>query len=138
MSRTFLTLDVDLDFRVLGISSHQKDYRLSWFLNKALGLKLEKTEDVVMDEGAGEDRFSCYQYLDPLTDTHYTLFGNMGENSYFLNEFRQADYFLKLEGDWIERTFDATLNKIKEIDVVIMAFDIDVSKIKNSSKLILE
>ena len=47
-------------FTLIGISCHQKDYRLCWELNKILELELQKEEDI---PGPNEEiSFSRYYY----------------------------------------------------------------------------
>jgi len=37
-----LKIEYDFDFVLIGISSHEKDYRICWALNNVLGLDLTK------------------------------------------------------------------------------------------------
>lgn len=40
----FLENDFEFEFQLIGISCHEKDYRICWALNQALGVELTKTE----------------------------------------------------------------------------------------------
>ena len=44
MKKHLLEIEYDYDFVLIGISSHEKDYRVCWALNNKLGLELVKTE----------------------------------------------------------------------------------------------
>ena len=47
----FHTLEIEdeYDFEIIGVSSHEKDYRLAWSLNKTLGWRLVRIEDAVVE-----------------------------------------------------------------------------------------
>ena len=40
----FLENDFEYTFQLIGISCHEKDYRLCWAINQKLALNLKKTE----------------------------------------------------------------------------------------------
>ncbi len=137
MTKSLLAFDLDLDFVLIAISCHQKDYRLSWFLNNALEINLSKAEDFqpIAEGGAG---FPRYEYIDDLSDLHYTLIGNISSGTYFLGEHRQADFFVKMEGNVYDQDIEDVVNKIKDIEVVIMAYEVDLQRLKDPTQLIFE
>lgn len=44
-----LKFELENDSYLIGIASHENDYRLSWALNKNLDLKLVKVDDLIVN-----------------------------------------------------------------------------------------
>lgn len=113
---------------LIGISCHQKDYRLCWELNKTLGIELEKTEDI---PGPNEEiSFSRYYYYnEDFLQDFYLLTNKIGKN-YFAAELKQADYILQVYGLRSEYETDDLMQKISGIEGVLTAFTYDAEKLK--------
>ena len=120
-------------FTLIGISCHQKDYRLCWELNKILELKLQKEEDI---PGPNEEiSFSRYYYNnEDFLQDFYLLTNKIGK-IFFAPELKQADYILQIYGIRIEYEVDELIQKIISIDSVLTAFVFDTEKLKYGHQL---
>ena len=79
MARHTLSAEVNFDdLSVIGISCHQKIYRLCWAMNKMLGFSLVKTEDYIIDKESKQQVFIRYEYLQAKTELRYSLIENKG------------------------------------------------------------
>jgi len=52
------------DFDLLGISSHEKNYRLVWSLNRGMNWMLSKVDDVCLDWKGVSSSHSVFKYDD--------------------------------------------------------------------------
>ena len=43
-----LAFDFESDFKLIGIASHENDYRLSWAINKSLNIDFIKADDLLI------------------------------------------------------------------------------------------
>ncbi len=120
-------------FALIGISCHQKDYRLCWELNKTLEIELHKEEDI---PGPNEEiSFSRYYYNNEDFMQDYYLLTNKIGKIYFAQELKQADYILQVYGLRSEYESDDLLQKISGIDGVLTAFTYDSEKLKYAHPL---
>ena len=136
MTRYTLQLEEDYDFILIGIACHAKNYRLCWVLNNAFNLKLEKEEqDLELVKGEETLRYPVYQFTNEDTHTSYTLISNRSKNNYFIPEQKQADFLLMIRNNFDE-DIPEMIHKLRNIDMVLMAFEIDVERLKSRQNLL--
>ena len=98
MKKNKLQIDYDFDFRLFGISSAARGYKLAWELNQRLGIHLVKQEDLVVGFKNNEEKsFSFYAFETPLN--RLKLFKNKPQDAdvgkYFLiPEFPHFDFII--------------------------------------------
>ena len=164
MGKHTLTVEYDYDFVLIGISSHEKDYRICWALNKKLGLDLIKNESLEIKSKKQDtpsffslfkyentDEFMEYFVISNISENKLfaskgnTLFGKGGkgakelestENGILISEHKQMTCFFVIRGEVEESKIEELIQKIKEIDIVLTAVNIDVSALKSKTNLI--
>lgn len=140
MTKKSHTLIIEDDFRflIIGISSHENDYRISWAMNNSLGMSLRQTEkmDIYNPRIKQNQVFSLYQYTDRETLLHYHLISNRCDNGFLLEEMPNIDYILKISGDPGKNLASQLINKLKKIDIITTAFEINPSTLKSRKKLL--
>ena len=125
-------------FKLIGISSHENDYRLSWAINNKLNIELNKTSDLEILNRKFSERqnFSLYSYEDEDTFIKYNLVSNTCDNGFLIEEMKNIDFFLQIFGE-VPDSFVENLNHgLKSIDVITASFIIDPNDLKSKSKLI--
>lgn len=124
-------------FRVICIASHQNHYRLSWALNKALNVHFKKSDDLVikLNKAKVDQRFFKYSFLKETIPATFHLISNKSEQGFLLKELPNIDYFLKVVGEVEEQYFTDVINKIKNLDIVITAFELKPLSNVQSKKL---
>lgn len=134
-----LNFTPEYNFVLVGISSHENDYRLSWAINTALGLELAKTENLVIlsKTSTVKAAFSRFTYLDQESMTTYNLISNRSHDAYYIEELRTMDYFLIVDGENDESGRAALLKKVKSIGIVHAAFSLEPASLKSKANLIL-
>lgn len=138
MAISRLDFDYDYDFLLFGISSHAKDYRLCWSLNRLLEIELTREEDIVLDEQPDPRPFSFYAYENEDAHLKYIVVANRGEIGRLIAEQKQADYFLVIEGYYNQLNRSLLLEKVRSSDFVLTAFELDPNELKSRQNLLFD
>ncbi|MFD2517276.1 IPExxxVDY family protein [Salinimicrobium flavum] len=157
-----LVLDevIDESFKLVAIHCSVEEYKLAFLLNKHLDLRLSRSRrDIDFQIRASRVLFALYTFEDQQKYCNFYLVSNFskgeyrttpGENSLFgetemtvkkthlLPEFRQVDFFLKIEEEGNEVSEKLLVDKIKEIPQVSTAYFIDIHQIKSKENLIFD
>jgi len=149
---------VTVDYTLIAIHSSLEDYRLAYFVNRELEIRLEKCpKDISLrqKEKEGTAYFSRYIFEDDdndaawnliqnknsivstQTDTITSLFSGQGRSVstsvFFLPELRTVDYILMVENT---ETEDDVINGLLAIKHIAIAYKIDHYKLKSKNNLI--
>jgi hypothetical protein len=127
------------DFGLIGISSPENDYRISWVLNKTMGFQLVRQENLEVYHKRLEDpqAFHQFQYRDEETLLLYRLISNKCENGYLLEEMTNIDYLIQVIGDMDESYIRDLIKELNKTEGITLAFPINPSTLKSKKKLIL-
>lgn len=160
MGKHTLKIEYDYDFVLIGISSHAKDYRLCWALNNVLEVEFTKIESLEINtkkdtpsffslfKYENEDEFIEYFVLANWSENkmfeakEYTLFAKKGkessstEHGILIPEQKQMNYFFVIRGEFEDDKVEEIMKKIKSIDVVLTAVEIDVAALKSKKNLV--
>lgn len=119
-------------FKLLGISSHENDYRLSWALNSKLGLKFSKTDNLnVPTVRNTESRsFSVFQSVDEDRLLKMNLISNRCPDGFLIREMKNIDFLLQIFGEISKSEIERVIIKLKAIEFVSMVFEIEPGKLK--------
>lgn len=145
---------LSIDYELIAIHSSLEDYRLAYFLNRELSLRLCKNNlDIEITTSNGKSNFNHYFFDDEETDLQWSLienktliksdkkesagfFDEIEVNAFLLPEFKKADFLLKIEN--VDSSFKTAfiLQKIENINQVVLSYTIDQIKIKSKHNLI--
>lgn len=114
------------DYKLIGIASHENDYRLSWALNKNLYLNFTKTDDLIIFQIKHKIEINYSMYMSN-SDSYldYYLISNKSEKGFLIPQMQNIDFILKITGDVKVDFLNEILIKLKQIDLVITAFVIE-------------
>jgi hypothetical protein len=133
-----LDIEYDYDFVLIGISCHEKDYRISWALNNVLCISLKKEADLEIKEKKQKENssfpFYTFEYQEKYFE--FSLIGNRSSQGMLLPEQKQADFLLKITGNVSHDEKEEILKKIKSINIVLMAYEIDANQLKSKQNLL--
>ena len=150
-----LTLDYENehDYTLIGVHATLENYRLAFYLNKILNIKL-KRNNLDLDFGTGTSHFSLYTYECNNTFSYWALIANKHvfdannevENNYLfkedyqttvlIQEKKQVDYFLKIDGNFNELELNEIIKKVNSIKSVITSYEINPQTLKSKDFLI--
>ena len=151
-------LDIDdfseIDYDLIAINTTIEDYLLAFRINQRLKLTLSRGKsDIISVNNAGEVAFSRYGFEDEDQDLYWSLvqnqkwlettesdsslFDHAQQKVYLLPEFKNVDYFLKIEGaEFEEDEIQDIISQIKNINNVSAVFMVDVNRLKSKNNLI--
>ena len=144
-----------LHYHLLAIHSVLTDYRLAFFLNKHLNIKLKRAFDD-LDISLQDGFYSFFQYEDEdnllnwnlISNSSYTNVKNeIKESLLFKNtkvelkkiklisELSQVDFFLKIEYHTDQININQIIKSINEIPNIISVYNLNLKNIKNKENL---
>ncbi len=135
----FHTLEIEdeYDFEIIGVSSHEKDYRLAWSLNKTLGWRLVRIEDAVVEGKRSTTHHARFRWTHPVDQTVFTLIDNKTPEGTFMPELIQFDYLLKIEQP-SESVMKKLQSGLRNTDFVLAFQRQEVDKLKHKDILLDE
>lgn len=160
LSHKLLLDDVEEDFHLLAVHSSMEEYKMAYSLNKRLQISLKRARcDVDFNHGAVQAQYPLYEFKEPekyrciyLIKNKYkgpvkkvTSSGSLFVEeevtphlTYLIPEYKNVDYFLKIEEDMETAEIHNLINGISLIPNVVTAYLVDVNQLKSKNNLILE
>lgn len=147
------TLNLDVDYSLVGIHSTEEDYRLAFLLNKHLTFKLSRHRNSLDFEKSSAE-FPIFEYHDEKNFVHYYLIsnkhktevnnfenlglfdGNYATPSYLIPEKKNVDFFLKIEGYTQENLIHNLVSKLTSLNQIITSYSIEPLTLKSRNHLI--
>jgi len=147
-------------FYLIAIYSSLEGYKMAYFINKHLKIKLERERrDIDFNHAEYAALYELYSHKDPNSSYSTDLVSNKfkGEPKKILSsgslfeeeelspqevnlipEYNKVDYFLRMSEEIHPKEFTKVLSKIGQIPGVQAAYAIDVDNLKSKQNLIFE
>ncbi|OCB77317.1 IPExxxVDY family protein [Flavobacterium crassostreae] len=150
----------EIDYYLIAIHTSLEDYRLAFFINQILPIRLAKSNnEIQIHIKEGETSFARYHHYDSENDINWDLIQNKNEvvlkktspiselfsdqamvsskKVFLLPEFKTVDYFLKIENT-PEHTIDLPQikSKLNAINNISTVYTIETNQIKSKNNLI--
>jgi hypothetical protein len=106
---------------LVGIASYEKDYRLSWYLNKALDINLKVSRHkfrIHLKGDPAEISFYCYED----SNYEYYLFSNFINNIRLLPKYKNINFWLLMRPKTYQAKYEEIETRLNECKVVITSF----------------
>ncbi len=138
MSKFTLDVEYDFDFILVGISCHEKDYRISWALREKLNIDLCRGEDLVIHprKSGSPEVYAVFEHFLEDNDSGFFMVSNRTESAFLIPEHKSFDYFLIVRGAYDSELKDDIVKRIREIPFVLAALYIDPKTLKSRQNLI--
>lgn len=135
-----LKVEEDFNYKLIGISSHENDYRLVWAINNQVKMKFVRIDNLVMhNKKQGADlEFSRFFYEDEDRYLKYYLFSNRCPDGVLFPEIRNMDFIIQIIGELTEGDFNLIIREVKSISIISAVFVLQPGKIKNIGQLFHE
>lgn len=148
-----IDFEYDHDYALIGIHSILADYRMAYYLNKSLDIKLRRFKDD-LDFNSRNCSFPLYTFENETAFTSWSLIANkhvftedVGEGrrnlfsqetkiSYLIPEKNRVDYFIKITGVTDDEEIITALNSINKINNIMASYAIDPMDLKSRDNLI--
>jgi hypothetical protein len=146
----------EVSFTLIAIHCSLEDYRLAYLLNKKLDINLTRNKED-LDYDTMSASYSIFEWEDlnhlitwslvsnacrkesETSISADSLFGNDAkamEMHHLISEFKNVDYFLKIDTeDWFSSE-KLILNSIQKIPHIVTAYTVDASQLKSKNNLI--
>ena len=135
-----LKLDVspDLNFTLIGISSHENDYRLVWAINNRLKFRFMRTENLVLKpiREARDLAFGRFLYIDEERMLTFYLLSNRCPDGFLFPEIKNMDFLVQVIGEMDRAGFDDLLRSLKNIEIISGAYPIDPLSLRGINRIV--
>jgi len=127
-------------YKLIGISSHENDYRLVWSMNKQLKMQFVRVDNLTIhSQKLNIDlEFSCFSYHNEDRYLKYHLISNRCPDGFLFPEIKNFDFLLQISGEINNEEIQEINRKIKEVDIISAAFILPPKKIKGIEKILPE
>jgi hypothetical protein len=125
---------------LIGIASHESDFRVVWAINNSLKFKFVRTGNlpVRMPKYDLSAEFGRYVYEDEERYIKYSFISNRSPDGFLFPEVKNIDFIVHVNSELIEASLAASLVKsLKKIDIISGAYVLDPSKLKGIERIIL-
>jgi len=131
-------LDDDLiDFLLIGIASHSKDYKLCYDINKQMNFDFCRTStDYTLTVKGKTVAFPMFEFIDEENILEFYLLANKNKSNYLLKELKNIDYLFMIKGNIDFVDIHTYVTQLKELSSVLTAFPVEVEQLKSKEYLI--
>jgi hypothetical protein len=140
MAEKKITNELNTDYKLVGIASSLKEYKLCYHLNLLLNCDFKKLTDLVFEptDRTRKIQFSVFKGCDEHDKNQFIVFSNKNLNEVLLPEISNFDYVLQLHGRFEAEDIKTLIEGIKAFPEVIMTAEIPLKKIKSKERLVYE
>lgn len=123
-------------FTLIGISSHENDYRLVWAMNNAFSFQFTRIDNlVIFSQKLNTDlEFSRFFFTDEDKYLTYHLISNRCPDGFLFPEIKNLDYLLQITGEMNSKHLALFLKELKKVDIVSASFLIDPKQLKDADR----
>ncbi len=133
-----LVFESEIDFDVIAISATEADYKLCLALGEQFDLSFSLANAIEKKVNDAVIEFSVFSFSCDVRVSEICLINNKSEGNFLLKELRQADYFIRLKGDWALHQKDAMMQFLKQHENVQALMLPDLQAIKEIDWLSFE
>jgi hypothetical protein len=128
----------DFEYSIIGISTSEDDYKISWLLNKNTDIQLSRSENLEIREDRKTEilRFSVFKGVDKASGIKHRLVSNKCSEGYLVEELKNIDLFLVVYCKDENKYASKIISELKKLQEINAVFNIDGSKLKSKEKLI--
>jgi hypothetical protein len=139
VKRHKLDMAIREDYCLLGIVSDEPAYRLCWLFNQAMGTAFRRSDDLKLYHRKleGDQVFPLFLYLDDQSMLSYRIIGNRSDEGFFLDELKNLDFLVHIQGAFSEESVSAFIKQATEIREVRMCVPVDLDRVRNKERLLL-
>lgn len=136
--KSVLKIDTEYDFVLAGLICNLPDYRLCWYLNRALKLDFAKTKDITITipELHFQQSFTRFFFEEEITMSTFWVLQNKAGGEFLLPELKQVDYILMIKGNYYKTKIRAIEDKVRSIQEIQTIIAVDTNNLKNKDRLL--
>lgn len=134
-----LDLQVEEDFTLLSLVSDDPDYKLCWSLNQSRSYNFAREDDLELFHKKlnAYQHFALFSFHDEVSMISYRIIRNKCENGFFLEEFKNIDYLVHIQGEFTDEKVQEFISRASAIPSVRMCVPNKLDKVRNLDRLLL-
>lgn len=135
-----LIVEYDYDFYLIGIVSPVREYKLAWLINRALGIRFVKEQDLVIN--FINNNLIISNFKSGTEHRTYRLLKNqsvvepVGKPYYLLPELKNFDFLVMISDESDTISVEDILEKLRQIPEVYYVVQTDLSHLDSRENLI--
>ncbi len=135
-----LIIDNSINYGLIGISSHENDYRLVWAINSQFNIQFTRSENLVIRHPKQDldIEFSRFFYNDENRYLTYTLISNRCPDGFLFPEIKNFDFLFQVSGEVKESDMKEIIRKLKTVSVISASFYLQPEKLKGIGRILPE
>jgi hypothetical protein len=130
-----LKLLAENELTIFGIVSQENDLKISWAINKVIGLKLYRSENIQNAKNIPEEGFPAYMFDDELNQMKYILVSNRVKGFYFIPSLKNIDYLMIRKADANEKENKDFSTRLKQISEITTIIEVDLNNVREKEIL---
>lgn len=140
MAEKRITNELDTDYRLVGIATSLKEYKLCYHLNQLLGCDFRKLKDLIFEpkDRTRSTQFSVIKAGSDDDKNQLIVFSNKSSGEYLLPEVSNFDYVIQVWGKYEDEDMRFLVDGIKQFPEVVMSAEIPIKKIKSKERMVYE
>lgn len=133
-----LRVEEHINFKLIGISSHENDYRLVWSINNLLKMQFVRMENLIIHRQKlkTDMEFSRFSHHNEDKYLTYFLISNRCPDGFLFPEVKNFDFLLQIIGDINDGQIKELIRDIKTASVVSAVFLLQPEKIKDITRVL--
>ena len=114
--------ELSIDYKLVGLASSLKEYKLCYHLNNLLNCDFRKLNDQTFEptDRSRVIQFSVFKSGEEQDKNQFIVFSNKNLNEVLLPEISNFDYVIQIKGKYSEDEMSALMNGIKQFPEVVM------------------
>ena len=135
-----ITHEPNTNYKLVGVSSSLKEYKLCYHLNQFLNCDFKKLNDLIFEptDRTRKIQFSVFKAGSEKDKNHFLVFNNKNLNEVLLPEISNFDFVIQVYGKCEVEDLKNLIEGIKQFPEVVMTAEIPLKKIKSKDRLIYE
>ena len=132
--------ELSTDYKLVGIASSLREYKLCYHLNQLLQCDFRKLTDLIFEstDHSRKTEYSVFKAGEENDRNQFIVFANKNLGEVLLPEVSNFDYIVQINGKYETDEVVSLVEGIKQFPEVMMSAEIPVKKIKSKERLVYE
>lgn len=133
-----ITNEISANYKLVGLATSLKEYKLCYYLNIFLNCDFQKLNDLVFEptDRTRAVSFSVFKAGNDDDKNQFIVFSNKSLSEILLPEISNFDYLIQINGKYDEDEMKSLLTGVKQFPGVLMTAEIPLRKIRSKDRLI--
>ena len=123
MKTTYVLAEsIEIDATVFAINSHEKDYKLCWYINKGLSAFLKKERE---PKQISKKTFTVFSAK--YDGRQLSLIKNQSKDGFLIPQKKKIDYFMTIKPRLNSHDKEQFVQKLNKVSKILLTFEIDLN-----------